>query len=48
MTMEYQKIANSIDEASNQSSKFKTKNRVEINDESRGTYNANYIIQLHN
>ena len=35
--MEYQKIANLIDDASNQSSKFKTKNWVEINDESRGT-----------
>ena len=35
--MEYQKIANLIDGASNQRSKFKTKNWVEINDESRGT-----------
>ena len=35
--MEYQKIANLIDDASNQSSKFKTKNWAEINDESRGT-----------
>ena len=32
--MEYQKIANLIDDASNQSSKFRTKNWVEINDES--------------
>ena len=39
--MEYQKIANLLDDASNQSSKFKTKNWVEINDESRGTYNVN-------
>ena len=39
--MEYQKIANLIDDASNQPSKFKTKNWVEINDESRGTYNVN-------
>ena len=31
--MEYQKIANLIDDTSNQSSKFKTKNWVEINDE---------------
>ena len=37
--MEYQKIANLIDDASNQSSKFKTKTWVEINDESRGTDN---------
>ena len=31
--MEYQKIANLIDDASSQPSKFKTKNWVEINDE---------------
>ena len=37
--MEYQKITNLIDDASDQSSKFRTKNWVEINDESRGTYN---------
>ena len=34
--MEYQKIANLIDDTSNQASKFRTKNWVEINDESRG------------
>ena len=39
--MEYQKIANLIDGASNQPSKFRTKNWVEINDESRRTYNVN-------
>ena len=39
--MEYQKIANLLDNASNQPSKFRTKNRVEINDESRGTYSVN-------
>ena len=39
--MEYQKIANLIDDASNQPSKFRAKNWVEINDESRGTYNVN-------
>ena len=33
--MEYQKIANLFDDASYQPSKFKTKNWVEINDESR-------------
>ena len=38
--MEYQKIANLIDDTSNQPSKFRTKNWVEINDESRGEYNA--------
>ena len=39
--MEYQKIENLIDDTSNQPSKFRTKNWVEINDESRGTYNVN-------
>ena len=38
--MEYQKIANLRDDASNQSYKFRTKNWVEIHDESRGTYNS--------
>ena len=39
--MEYQKIANLIDDyASNQPSKFRTRNYVEINDESRGEYNV--------
>ena len=38
--MEYQKIANLIDDTSNQPSKFRTKNWVEINDESRGANNA--------
>ena len=41
--MEYQKIANLLDSASNQPSKFRTRNWVEINDESRGTYASNYI-----
>ena len=36
--MEYQKIANLIDDTSNQTSKFRTRNWVEINDESRGAY----------
>ena len=44
--MEYGKIANLLDFASNQSSKFKTKNWVEINDESRGTYNVNSQIKF--
>ena len=43
--MEYQKIANFIDDASNQPYKFRTKNWVEINDESRGTYNVNSQIK---
>ena len=41
--MEYQKIANLLNDESNQLSKFGTRNRVEINDESRGTYTGNYI-----
>ena len=44
--MEYQKIANLIDDTSNQPSKFRTKNWVEINDKSRGTYNANSQIKF--
>ena len=39
--MGYQKIANLSDNASNQPSKFRTRNWVEINDESRGTYTSN-------
>ena len=44
--MEYQKIVNLIDDASNQPSKFRTKNWVEINDESRGRYNVNSQIKF--
>ena len=44
--MEYQKIANLTDNASNQPSKFRTKNWVEINDESRETYNVNSQIKF--
>ena len=44
--MEYQKIANLIDDTSNQPSKFRTKNWIEINDESRGTYNVNSQIKF--
>ena len=45
--MGYQKIANLIgDYASNQSSKFRTRNWVEINDESRGAYNVNSQIKF--
>ena len=43
--MEYQKIATLIDDTSNEPSKFRTKNWVEINDESRGTYNVNSQIK---
>ena len=44
--MEYQKIANLLDGASNQPSKFRTKNWVEINDESGGTCNVNSQIKF--
>ena len=43
---EYQKIANLIDDTSNQPSKFRTRNWVEINDESRGVYNVNSQIKF--
>ena len=41
--MKYRKNANLLDNALNQPSKFKTRNWVEINDESRGTYTGNSI-----
>ena len=41
--MEYEKIANLLDSASNKPSKFKTRNWFEINDESRVTYTSNDI-----
>ena len=40
--MEYQKVANLLDNSlSNKPSKFRTKNWVEINDESKESYSAN-------
>ena len=44
--MEHQKIENLIDDASNQPSKFRAKTWVEINDESRETYNVNSHIKF--
>ena len=45
--MEFQKIANLIDDNTlNQPSRFRTRNWVEINDESRGTYNVNSQIKF--
>ena len=41
--MEYQKIVNLLENTLNQPSKFRTRNWVEINDESRGTYTSNDI-----
>ena len=43
MIMEYQEIANLLESTSNQPSKFRTRNCVEINDESRGTYTSDDI-----
>ena len=44
--MEYQKIINLLDNTPNQPTKFATKNWVEINDESCGTYNTNSQIRF--
>ena len=45
--MEYQKIANLVDDKTlNQPSKFRTRNWIEINDESRGAYNVNSQIKF--
>ena len=41
--MEYQEKANLLESASNQPSKFRTRNQAEIDDESRGTYTDNDI-----
>ena len=44
--MEYQKIANLLNDESNKPSKFRTRNWVEINDEARGTYSHNKQIKF--
>ena len=45
--MEYHKIANLIDDDTlNQPSKFRTRNWVEINDDTRGAYNVNSQIKF--
>ena len=44
--MEYQKIANLLHDASNKTSKFRTKNWFEINDESKGTYDVGSEIKF--
>ena len=38
--MEHQKIISLLDNTPNQPSKFRTRNCVEINNDSRGTYNT--------
>ena len=44
--MKYQKIINLLVNTPNQPPKFKTKNLVEITDESRGTYSNNSQIEF--
>ena len=44
--MEYQKIIHLLENTPNQLSKFRTKNRIEVNDESCGTYNVNSNIKF--
>ena len=44
--MEYQKIINLLDNISNQPSKFRTKNWIEINDDIRGVYSPNKQIRF--
>ena len=49
--MEYQKIANFLDNkvvlsASNKPFKFRTRNRVEMNDDTRGAYSPNKQIKF--
>ena len=44
--MEYHKITNLGDDSSNKTSKFRTRNWVEINDESRGKYSDEKQIRF--
>ena len=44
--MEYQKIINLLNNASNQSSKFRTKSRIEINDLSNRAYSTGSDIRF--
>ena len=44
--MEYQKTSNMLNDASNQPSKFRTRNWVEINDEARCIYSPNKQINF--
>ena len=41
--MEYQKVANLLDNESNQPSKFRRNHWLEINNESRGAYRGNEL-----
>ena len=44
--MEYEIIINLLGNTPNQPSKFSTKSWIEINDDSRGTYNTNSQIMF--
>ena len=44
--MEHKKIINLLDHTSNQFFKFRTKNWIEINDQSRGVSNTNSDIRF--
>ena len=44
--MEYQKVANLLNDGSNKPSKFRTRNWVETNDEARGTHSHNKQIKF--
>ena len=46
MIMGYQKIINLLNNTASQPTKFRTKKWVEINDNSRGTYNTNSQIKF--
>ena len=45
--MEHQKIIKLLENTPSKPSKFRTKNQVEINDYSRGTYSGNSQIKLY-
>ena len=44
--MEYQKIANLLNNEPNQPSKFRTRNRIEMDDDIRGEYSLNKQIRF--
>ena len=44
--MEYQKLANLLNDPSNKPSKFRTRNWVVINDDIRGAYSPNNKLDL--
>ena len=44
--IEYQKIIALLDDTTNETSKFRTRNCVKINDKSQETYNANNNIKF--